>query len=432
MSIDRNFSDAVAVMEWLSRKSKESGPSSQVFMDTNHNGKKELLFRFAHSRRSPAEIYDRNEDFVGKLGLDGDINFELIDLDKRKEPSELEAEYEKVHDEHIAKEQEEKEKIAQKEKTIAGRIGKLFKTEKPIEQPPEIEEFSDVIFNLYEEAKNNYNEYITNQNKEKEEERKVKINNLGKKVGSKLHDAWRESRAQVDQEGNKTFEPMFVEVKDEKFISEHTEDTETIKHKDGIVMMDIANKSFEDLSSDLQNENLEAGIDAIKAFYGCFYGNNLNIEHAAYYMHEAWMQRNPKGELNADKHVPYDKLPQEHKNEVLTHVLFATEVISEDRESNNVSPKFNFKHVPEQIRNKMNPITPDELKTTIEQLSEIQKRFEGRELEGYKQITGHLGGVNWNLDDVIKRMEMDLRIVDGKGNKNNRDDISKSQEERGM
>lgn len=76
------------------------------------------------------------------------------------------------------------------------------------------------------------------------------------------------------------------------------------------------NVPFDKLHPDWQRENLAAGqaaLEAVKNFPN-------DEEAAAAYIHDKWMQRNPKGDWNAAQHVPYDSLPEVEKEKDRVHV----------------------------------------------------------------------------------------------------------------
>jgi len=45
-----------------------------------------------------------------------------------------------------------------------------------------------------------------------------------------------------------------------------------------------------------------------------------HFERAASYVHDRWMERNPKADWNAHQHVPYEELPEEEKQKDRLHV----------------------------------------------------------------------------------------------------------------
>jgi len=76
------------------------------------------------------------------------------------------------------------------------------------------------------------------------------------------------------------------------------------------------NVPFDQLHPDWQRENLAAGKaaqDAVKQHPG-------DIEAAAEYIHDRWMERNPRADYNAAQHVPYDQLPEPEKEKDRVHV----------------------------------------------------------------------------------------------------------------
>jgi len=47
---------------------------------------------------------------------------------------------------------------------------------------------------------------------------------------------------------------------------------------------------------------------------------DASFERAASYVHDRWMERNPKADWNAHQHVPYEELPEEEKQKDRLHV----------------------------------------------------------------------------------------------------------------
>ena len=76
------------------------------------------------------------------------------------------------------------------------------------------------------------------------------------------------------------------------------------------------NVPFAKLHPDWQKENIAAGKAALMAIRK----HKDDIEGAAEHVHNEWMKRNPKGDWNADQHVPYDKLPESEKEKDREHV----------------------------------------------------------------------------------------------------------------
>ena len=82
------------------------------------------------------------------------------------------------------------------------------------------------------------------------------------------------------------------------------------------------NVSFDDLHPDWQRENLAAGkaADAAIQQFPNAGTDTDEMEQAAAYIHDRWMERNPKADYNAAQHVPYDELPESEKEKDRVHV----------------------------------------------------------------------------------------------------------------
>jgi hypothetical protein len=76
------------------------------------------------------------------------------------------------------------------------------------------------------------------------------------------------------------------------------------------------NVPFADLHPDWQKENLAAAHAAHRAVK--HFGQDM--EKSAEYVHNEWMNRNPKADYNAAQHVPYDDLPEDEKEKDRVHV----------------------------------------------------------------------------------------------------------------
>ncbi len=121
---------------------------------------------------------------------------------------------------------------------------------------------------------------------------------LGYDVGDELHDEWRKSNPS----------------KDENY---------------------ILNKEFKDLSKELQNENLQAGITAIELVFDYIMNDeiitNEKIEELSSKVHEAWMIRNSKELINKDniQGKSYQDLPEEEKEKDRNHIIKAIEKVKD-------------------------------------------------------------------------------------------------------
>ncbi len=121
---------------------------------------------------------------------------------------------------------------------------------------------------------------------------------LGYDVGDELHDEWRKSHPSKDENN-------------------------------------ILDKEFKDLSKELQNENLQAGITAINLVFDNIMNeeelNKEQIEELSSKVHEAWMIRNSK-ELTDQNNIQsksYQELPEEEKVKDRKHILKAIEKVKD-------------------------------------------------------------------------------------------------------
>ena len=129
------------------------------------------------------------------------------------------------------------------------------------------------------------------------------VDDLVKKVASKLHDAWREPRR---IEGTDKFEPRIKPVKDEQWPLRHNGQTE----------IDIANTSYENLPAPWQAENKAAAQSAVNAILKAqTHSTPLNedfIEFASNQQHQDWLLRNGEWAPQEQK-LPYNQLPESEK-----------------------------------------------------------------------------------------------------------------------
>ena len=97
------------------------------------------------------------------------------------------------------------------------------------------------------------------------------------------------------------------------------------------------NVPFEQLHEDWQKENLLAGNAAIEAFASLDISVDYmdQIEEAASYVHDRWMERNPKQDWNTSQHVPYSKLPENEKEKDRAQIITMIELIKEHTNETN-------------------------------------------------------------------------------------------------
>lgn len=154
--------------------------------------------------------------------------------------------------------------------------------------------------------KNVYSEDTAIQTKDKELE-----DLKGLEIGSCLHEDWRETRKREDG----TYEPRWKKVKDSSFV--YVESDTCRKNEEGAVEIDIANRSFAELSADWQHENLEAGKVVARVVGEKTELTPEEVEEMSSVIHDEWLKRNdwvfdPKYGKPALA-VPYDQLSEEEK-----------------------------------------------------------------------------------------------------------------------
>ena len=149
-------------------------------------------------------------------------------------------------------------------------------------------------------------------------------NALSYSLGSDLHEVWRVSRKLEDG----TFEPRIKKSEDEAWNIAHGTDE-----------VDIANCTFEELPSNLQQENLEAAWVAVN----CVYDKVMNgkeitpeeCEQMGEIIHNEWLKRNAYvfGPIdqggNPDLAVPYEQLSREEQLKDLAQLIPAQEKVQE-------------------------------------------------------------------------------------------------------
>ena len=138
-------------------------------------------------------------------------------------------------------------------------------------------------------------------------ERELAQKILSLSVGSELHETWRKGRLKEDG----TYEPRMKPTKDEAWIAKHNGQRE----------VDIANTTFENLPSDWQHENLEAGKVAVAASLE----PGMTIEEMSSVVHEKWLERNGDWAEPHQK-LPYEQLSETEKAKDRDHILLALRV----------------------------------------------------------------------------------------------------------
>lgn len=172
--------------------------------------------------------------------------------------------------------------------------------------------------NFEDELKGMVNEDLTVEKDNELEELK------GLEIGSQLHEDWRKTRLKEDS----TFEPRWKKVKDENF--DFVESNTCRKNEDGIVEIDIANRSFAELSSDWQYENLEAGKVVARLVGDKTELTDEERDEMATEIHEEWLKRNDwvfdKEYGNPAQAVPFDELSKEEKDKDREQLKFGLEL----------------------------------------------------------------------------------------------------------
>jgi len=140
------------------------------------------------------------------------------------------------------------------------------------------------------------------------------------KLGSELHDEWREPRKQEDG----SYEPRIKVTKDEEWIN---------KNKKSEV--DIANTSFENLPSDWQGENkIAAEIAMQEVFNAVEVNQELDeefIEKASNVIHEKWLERNGEW-ASEEQNKPYAELDEEEKDKDRAQIKKAIEIFNKNKD----------------------------------------------------------------------------------------------------
>lgn len=164
----------------------------------------------------------------------------------------------------------------------------------------------------------------------------------GLEIGSCLHEDWRKTRLKEDG----TYEPRWKKVKDKNF--KFVESDTCRKNDEGVVEIDIANRTFGELSADWQFENLEAG-----KVVASLVGNKTEIapeetEQMASRIHDEWLKRNSwvydPNYGNPAQAVPYEELSEEEKEKDRAQLKFGVDlnkrIISGEVKKQDLKEKF--------------------------------------------------------------------------------------------
>jgi len=156
-------------------------------------------------------------------------------------------------------------------------------------------------------------------NSNENQENKILKEEMIVRLGSELHNEWRETRKQEDG----SYDPRIKTTKDEEWVKEN-----------GKNEVDIANTSFEDLPKDWQGENRIAAEVAIEEVFKATDANReLDeefIEDASNIIHEKWLERNGEWAPEEQK-KSYAELSEEEKDKDRAQVKKAIEIFQEKR-----------------------------------------------------------------------------------------------------
>ena len=142
----------------------------------------------------------------------------------------------------------------------------------------------------------------------------------GLEIGSCLHEDWRQTRRNEDG----TYEPRWKKVKDPNF--KFVESDTCRKTEEGVVEIDIANRSFGELSADWQFENLEAGKVVARLVGDKTELTPEEVEQMASEIHDEWLKRNDwvfdPNYGNPAQAVHYAELSEEEKEKDRAQLKF--------------------------------------------------------------------------------------------------------------
>lgn len=167
----------------------------------------------------------------------------------------------------------------------------------------------------------------------------------GLEVGSCLHEGWRQTRKNEDG----TYEPRWKKVKDPNF--KFVESDTCRKNEEGVVEIDIANRSFGELSADWQFENLEAGKVVVRLVGDKTELTLEEVEQMASVIHDEWLKRNEwvfdPNYGNPAQAVPYAELSEEEKEKDRAQLKFGLSLnqrlLSGGVKKQELKEKFKFK-----------------------------------------------------------------------------------------
>lgn len=163
---------------------------------------------------------------------------------------------------------------------------------------------------------------------------------LGYEVGSRLHDDWKEDNRPKDENARQGYEARWKPAKTDGYVPEPGLE-DVVREENGVLEVDIANMSFEELPEHWQKDNLEAGKTALAlvirriakegaiGFDEMMALSEEDREELGDEIHEAWMARTEKGDWNKDQFVPYAKLPRDEQEKDLKHVKVVMQTLKE-------------------------------------------------------------------------------------------------------
>jgi len=224
----------------------------------------------------------------------------------------------------LAKKEKSTDKLVKKTNVLFERIRRMFISKKmlnasEIEKNEEKTTYKEEKANFSEELGGLVNERIHIEKMDKElEELK------GLEIGSQLHEDWRKTR--LNEDG--TYEPRWKKVKDENF--DFDESSTCRKNEDGTIEIDIANRSFSELSSDWQYENLEAGKIVAQMVGDKTELTDEERDEMASKIHDEWLKRNDwvfdENYGNPAQAVPFADLSEEEKDKDREQLKFGLEL----------------------------------------------------------------------------------------------------------
>ena len=146
---------------------------------------------------------------------------------------------------------------------------------------------------------------------------------LAEQIASKLHEDWRKTR--LTETG--VYEPRWKKVKDESFILKLDLENlpANVRINEGVVEIDIANSTYQQLSADWQAENKAAAEVVAEVLES---DKDYSIDEVGEIIHTEWLKRNDwakGGELD----VPFVDLPKNEQNKDLAQYYIGIETMEQ-------------------------------------------------------------------------------------------------------